>query len=65
MGLAVGPMLAVMIARGLTGALYGVNVDGWLLASTALPLAAAILVATWWPARRAACIEPTCALRDE
>lgn len=65
LGLAVGLMLAVMIARGLAGTLYGVNVDGWLFASTALPLAAAILAATWWPARRAARVEPTCALRDE
>lgn len=65
MGLAVGLTLAVMIARGLTGALYGVSVDGWLFVSTAAPLAAAILFATWWPARRAAQVEPTSALRDE
>ncbi len=65
LGLAVGLTLAVMIARGLTGVLYGVSADGWLFVSTAAPLAAAILFATWWPARRAARVEPTSALRDE
>jgi putative ABC transport system permease protein len=64
-GLAVGLTIAVMIARGLSGALYGVSVDGWLFVSTAAPLAFAIVVATWWPARRAAKVEPTSALRDE
>lgn len=64
-GLAVGLTLAVMIARGLAGTLYGVNVDAWLFVSTAVPLSAAIVAATWWPARRAARVEPTRALRDE
>lgn len=65
LGLAIGLALAVSIARALSGTLYGVTVDGWLFVSTALPLAAAILVATWWPARRAARVEPTSALRAE
>lgn len=65
LGLAVGLTLAVMIARGLAGTLYGVTVDGWLFVSTALPLAAAIFVATWWPARRAARAMPVAALREE
>jgi putative ABC transport system permease protein len=65
LGLAAGLTLAVMIARGLAGTLYGVTVDAWLFVSTAVPLAAAIVFATWWPARRAAGIEPTIALRDE
>lgn len=65
LGLAVGLTLAMMIARALTGALYGVQVDGWLFVSTAIPLAFAILVATWWPARRAALVEPKSALRDD
>lgn len=64
-GLLVGFTLAVMIARGLAGALYGVAVDAWLFASMAVPLATAILLATWLPARRAARVEPTVALRDE
>lgn len=64
-GLAVGLTLAVIIARALVGTLYGVAVDGWLFASMAAPLAIAILAATWLPARRAASVEPTVALRDE
>ena len=64
-GLLAGLTLAVLIARLLSGSLYGVRVDAWLFASMALPLAAALLLATWLPARRAARVEPTIALRDE
>lgn len=64
-GLLAGLTLAVAIAQALAGSLYGVRVDGWLFASMALPLAGAIVLATWLPARRAARVEPTIALRDE
>jgi putative ABC transport system permease protein len=64
-GLFLGLTLAMMIARTLVGTLYGVAVDAWLFASMAAPLALAILAATWLPARRAARVEPTIALRDE
>ena len=64
-GLLAGVTLAAAIARLLAGSLYGVHVDGWLFASMAAPLAAAIVLATWIPARRAARVEPTSALRDE
>ncbi|HYE85873.1 MAG TPA: ABC transporter permease [Vicinamibacterales bacterium] len=64
-GLAAGLMLGVAIARVLASALYGVQVDSWLFVSIAVPLTLALFVATWVPARRAARIEPTIALRDE
>jgi len=57
--------LAIAIARTLSGSLYGVDVNVWLFASMALPLAGSIFLATWVPARRAARVEPTIALRDE
>ena len=64
-GLIAGVALGFVIARGLAGSLYGVRVDVWLFATMAAPLAAAVIVATLVPARRAAHIEPTIALRDE
>jgi putative ABC transport system permease protein len=64
-GLIAGFLLAIGIARALVGGLYGVSVDAWLFASMAAPLAAAVIVATLLPARRAAHVEPTIALRDE
>ena len=64
-GLLLGLLLAIAIARALAGSLYGVSVDAWLFVAMALPLAGAILLATWIPARRAAGVEPTSALRDD
>ena len=64
-GLSSDCILAVAVARALAGGLYGVSVNPWLFASMAVPLTAALLLATWLPARRAARVEPTIALRDE
>ena len=64
-GLIAGLALAFVVGRSLAAGLYGVSLNAWLFASMALPLTAALLIATWLPARRAARIEPTIALRDE
>jgi putative ABC transport system permease protein len=64
-GLLVGLLFAVMVAQAMAGSLYGVRVDAWLFASMALPLSLAVVLATLVPARRAARVEPTVALRDE
>lgn len=65
LGLIAGVTLGAAIARVLTSSLYGVRVDTWLFVSIALPLTLVLLAATWIPARRAARVEPTIALRDE
>ena len=64
-GLIAGLIIAAAVARALAAGLYGVSISPWLFASMAAPLTAAILLATWLPARRAARVEPTIALRDE
>ncbi|MGH9385606.1 MAG: ABC transporter permease [Vicinamibacterales bacterium] len=64
-GLLAGVMLGILVARGLTRALYGVSTDGWLFVSMGIPLALAIVLATWLPARRAALVDPMVSLRDE
>ena len=64
-GLILGLLFAIAVARVLAGGLYGVQVDSSLFATMAAPLALAIALATWLPARKAARMEPTIALRDE
>lgn len=65
LGLLIGLVLAIAVARALAGGLYGVTVNAWLFASMSLPLTLALLFATWVPARRASRVEPTIALREE
>jgi ABC-type antimicrobial peptide transport system permease subunit len=64
-GAAVGVLLGIGLARALSGTVYGVRPDLWLIVSMLAPLIAALLVATWLPARRAARVQPTSALREE
>jgi ABC-type antimicrobial peptide transport system permease subunit len=63
-GTVAGVLLGIGLARALGGILYGVRPDGWLIASMLAPLLAALFVATWVPARRAARVQPTSALRE-
>lgn len=65
-GIALGLLLAVASAKGLSELLYGVGpMDPIAFISASLLLTAAMLVATWLPARRATRIAPTIALRTE
>jgi ABC-type antimicrobial peptide transport system permease subunit len=66
LGLALGALLAWGLARALAGLLYGVAPgDPATFAGMAALLAVAALAATWFPARRAARLDPTEALRAE
>jgi putative ABC transport system permease protein len=65
-GLAVGCVAALVSGQVLAGLLYGVT--GWdpaTYAAAALILAAVALMAGWIPARRAARVDPSVALRAE
>jgi putative ABC transport system permease protein len=65
-GLVAGTAIAVMLAPGLSGMLFGVTPhDGKSLAISLAALASAALLATLVPARRAARIDPIVALRVE
>lgn len=65
-GVVVGVPLAILVAKALTSALYGVRPDDALsYALAVLGVASVALVASVIPARRAACIDPLAALRTE
>jgi putative ABC transport system permease protein len=65
-GLAIGMTLAVGAARVISGMLFGLEPnDPLTLATAAAGLAAVALAASFLPARRAAKLNPTVALREE
>jgi putative ABC transport system permease protein len=65
LGALLGLAAAVLLARLLTGLLYGVSPNDPLvfLTATLVPVAVA-LAAAWLPARRAAAVEPVSAIRE-
>jgi predicted permease len=65
-GLAVGAALAFALTRFIETLLFNVNArDPLAYAGVALVLALVALFAAWWPARRAAKVDPMAALRTE
>jgi putative ABC transport system permease protein len=65
-GLAVGLLGALVLARVLGSQLYGVGaVDPMTFIGTPVILGAVALLASWVPARRAARVDPLVALRSE
>jgi len=66
LGLAVGLALALGVAQALSGQMFEVTAfDPWLFSSTSAALLAVVLLAAYIPARRAARLNPTIALRIE
>ncbi len=65
-GLALGAVLAVLLSRTLASQLVGITTtDPLTYVATALGLAVIAAVASWFPARRAARVDPLTALRAE
>jgi putative ABC transport system permease protein len=65
-GLGVGLLIAVGLAHGVSNLLYGVSPnDPVVFGGITTAIATVALVSSWIPARRAACIDPMVALRDE
>jgi predicted permease len=63
-GVAVGIPGALVAGRLVRGLLYGMSAtDPWVLGASALAMIAVALLAGWFPASRAARIDPTSALR--
>ena len=65
-GLLCGLACALAFGKLLASQLYGVSPrDPWVLAAMALLIGLAALAAAYWPAKRAALIEPMLALRAQ
>jgi putative ABC transport system permease protein len=65
-GLGLGIAASLTISRLLAATFFGTSMDiGWLLATAASLLTLAVVVATIWPARSAANVDPMTVLRSE
>jgi putative ABC transport system permease protein len=65
-GIAIGLVSAVILTRVLETLLFGVSArDPMTFLGVAILLLAAVLIACYAPARRAACVDPIAALRAE
>jgi predicted permease len=65
-GLGIGALLALVLARLMASLLYGVaSSDPVTFSAVAVVLLGVGLAATWWPALRAARVDPMTALRHE
>jgi ABC-type antimicrobial peptide transport system permease subunit len=65
-GIAAGIVLSIAVTRVLAAFLFGVDpIDSLTYAGTSCALAAAALLASYIPARRAARLEPVTALRGD
>ncbi|MCP3168908.1 ABC transporter permease [Myxococcus qinghaiensis] len=66
LGVAVGLVMSLGLARFLGGMLYGVTAyDPWTFTAVAVLLGGVTLLATWLPARRASRVDPIVSLRSE
>jgi predicted permease len=65
-GIAAGIAAALALTRLMASLVYGVETrDPLIFAAASATLALTALFASWWPARKAAAIDPTIALREE
>ncbi len=65
-GIAIGVSLAFLLGQGVRALLYGLSPTDPLVPATAVvALLAVVLAAAYWPARRAALVDPVTALRGD
>lgn len=65
-GVGAGLLLAFVLAHGVANLIYGVRPDDpTIFAAITAAIAAVALLASWFPARQTARIDPMAALRDQ